>query len=99
MAVKIHRFPWRASGRALTMGLAEGVTKMIIASETNRILGVGIAGRGAESLIAEAVVAIEMGALADDLALSIHPHPTLSETEGEVAEIFLGSATHVFSPK
>jgi dihydrolipoamide dehydrogenase len=99
MAVKIRRFPWRASGRALTMGLAEGVTKMIIASETNRILGVGIAGRGAESLIAEAVVAIEMGALADDLALSIHPHPTLSETEGEVAEIFLGSATHVFSPK
>ena len=97
--VKIRRFPWYASGRALTMGLAEGVTKMIIAPETQRILGVGITGRGAESLIAEAVIAIEMGALADDLALSIHPHPTLSETEGEVAEIFLGSATHIYSPK
>lgn len=97
--VEIRRYPWRASGRALTMGLTEGVTKMLINPKTQRILGVGIAGRGAEGLIAEAVLAIEMGALAEDLALSIHPHPTLSETEGEVAEIFLGSATHVLSPK
>ncbi len=97
--VEMRRFPWRASGRALTMGLSEGVTKMLIHPESKRILGVGIAGRGAEGLIAEAVLAIEMGALAEDLALSIHPHPTLSETEGEVAEIFLGSATHVMPSK
>jgi len=97
--VEIRRFPWRASGRALSMGQAEGVTKMLVDPETQRILGVGIAGRGAEALIAEAVLAVEMGALAEDVALSIHPHPTLSETEGEVAEIFLGSATHVLSKK
>ncbi len=96
--VEVRRFPWRASGRALTMGLTEGVTKMMINPDTQRILGVGIAGRGAESLIAEAVLAIETGALVEDLALSIHPHPTLSETESEVAEIFLGSATHVLAP-
>jgi dihydrolipoamide dehydrogenase len=97
--VEIRRFPWRASGRALTMGLMEGVTKMITNPATQRILGVGIAGRRAENLIAEAVLAIETGALVEDVALSIHPHPTLSETESEVAEIFLGSATHVLSPK
>jgi dihydrolipoamide dehydrogenase len=81
------------------MGLEEGLTKMMIDQATRRILGVGIAGRGAEGLIAEAVLAIEMGALADDIALSVHPHPTLSETEAEVAEIFLGSATHIISRK
>ncbi len=95
---QIRRFPWKASGRASTMGIEDGLTKMIIAPDTKRILGVGIAGRYTEGLITEAVLAIEMGALVQDLALSIHPHPTLSETEGEVAEIFLGSATHVLNP-
>ncbi|NNG00078.1 MAG: dihydrolipoyl dehydrogenase [Desulfobacteraceae bacterium] len=97
-AVEIKRFPWKISGRAATMGLDDGLTKMIIDAETRRILGVGIVGRATEGLIAEAVLAIEMGALVDDMALSIHPHPTLSETESEVAEIFLGSATHILSP-
>ncbi len=96
---KIRRFPWMASGRAATMGIEDGLTKMIIAPDTRRILGVGIAGRNTEGLISEAVLAIEMGALVQDLALSIHPHPTLSETEGEVAEIFLGSATHVLNSR
>ena len=95
---EIRRFPWKASGRASTMGIEDGLTKMIISPDTQRILGVGIAGRNTEGLISEAVLAIEMGALVQDLALSVHPHPTLSETEGEVAEIFLGSATHVLNP-
>ena len=72
---------------------------MIIDAQTKRILGVGITGRDTEGLIAEGVLAIEMGALAEDIALSIHPHPTLSETEGEAAEIFLGSATHMLATK
>jgi dihydrolipoamide dehydrogenase len=96
--IQVRRFPWKASGRASTMGIEDGLTKMIIAPDTQRILGVGIVGRYTEGLISEAVLAIEMGALVQDLALSIHPHPTLSETEGEVAEIFLGSATHVLNP-
>jgi dihydrolipoamide dehydrogenase len=96
--ILVRRFPWKASGRASTMGIEDGLTKMIIAPDTQRILGVGIVGRYTEGLISEAVLAIEMGALVQDLALSIHPHPTLSETEGEVAEIFLGSATHVLNP-
>ena len=77
------------------MGAPKGLTKMIIDPDTGRILGVGIVGRNTEGLISEAVLAIEMGALAEDMALSIHPHPTLSETEGEAAEIFLGTATHI----
>jgi dihydrolipoamide dehydrogenase len=93
--VKIQRFPWKYSGRAATMGATEGLTKLIIDPENGRILGAGITGRQTEGLIAEAVLAIEMGALAEDMALSIHPHPTLSETESEAAELFLGSATHM----
>jgi dihydrolipoamide dehydrogenase len=95
--IKIERFPWRASGRALSMGLDEGITKIIADPENNRIIGVGVVGRDAESLIAEGMLAIEMGALVSDLALTMHPHPTLSETEAEAAEIFLGGATHVLS--
>jgi len=98
-AVKVQRFPWKFSGRATTMGAPEGLTKIIVEPETLRILGVGIAGRDTEGLISEGVLAVEMGALAEDLALSIHPHPTLSETEGEAAEIFLGSATHILNKK
>jgi dihydrolipoamide dehydrogenase len=93
--VSVQRFPWKFSGRATTMGAAEGLTKILVDPETGRILGVGIAGRDTEGLISEGVLAVEMGALAEDMALSIHPHPTLSETEGEAAEIFLGTATHI----
>jgi dihydrolipoamide dehydrogenase len=93
--IDVQRFPWKFSGRATTMGAPEGLTKIIVDPETQRILGVGICGRNTEGLISEGVLAIEMGALAEDMALSIHPHPTLSETEGEAAEIFLGSATHI----
>ncbi len=81
------------------MGAGEGLTKILIDPETERILGLGITGRETEGLISEGVLAIEMGALLQDLALTIHPHPTLSETVGEVADIFLGSATHILPKK
>jgi len=97
--IKVRRFPWKFSGRATTMGAPEGLTKIIIDPEAGRILGVGIVGRDTEGLISEGVLAIEMGALAEDMALSIHPHPTLSETEAEAAELYLGSATHILSKK
>ena len=97
--ISVQRFPWKFSGRALTMGAAEGLTKIIADPETQRILGVGIVGRDTEGLIAEGVLAIEMGALVEDLALTVHAHPTLSETEGEAAEIFTGSATHILPKK
>ncbi|MEM5787590.1 MAG: dihydrolipoyl dehydrogenase [Syntrophobacteraceae bacterium] len=93
--IKVARFPWTASGRAVSMGVSQGMTKMIIDAESQRILGMGIVGRDAGEMIAEGVVAIEMGALAQDLALSIHPHPTLSEGELETAEAFLGHSTHI----
>ncbi len=93
--IRVARFPWKVSGRALSMGTPQGFTKMIVDPDTQRILGLGIVGRGAEGLIAEGVLAVEMGALAEDVALSIHAHPTLSETEGEAAEVFLGTATHI----
>ncbi len=95
ITVAVERFPWKFSGRAATTGTPLGLTKMIVEPGTQRVLGVGITGRGAEGLIAEGVLAIEMGALAEDVALSIHAHPTLAETEGETAEIFLGAATHI----
>jgi dihydrolipoamide dehydrogenase len=95
--IEVQRFPWKFSGRATTMGAPEGLTKIIIDPYSQRIVGMGVAGRNAEGLVAEGVLAIEMGALAEDVALSIHPHPTLSETEGEAAEMFLGSATHILS--
>lgn len=97
--VQSSRFPWRASGRALTMAAPEGVTKMVFDPHTERILGVGIVGRQAEDLIGEGVLAIEMGALARDVSLSIHPHPTLTETAEEAAGAFLGDATHILSPR
>ncbi|HPG41427.1 MAG TPA: dihydrolipoyl dehydrogenase [bacterium] len=97
--VSIMRFPWAASGRALTMDRPDGLTKLIIDAETERILGVGIAGAGAGELIAEGVLAIEMGANATDLKMSIHPHPTLSETIMESAEMLFGTSTHVYRPK
>ncbi|HTS19847.1 MAG TPA: dihydrolipoyl dehydrogenase [Verrucomicrobiae bacterium] len=97
ITVKIARFPWGASGRALTLDRPEGLTKLIIDPETERLLGVGITGQGAGELISEAVLAIEMGATAYDLASSIHPHPTLSETLMECAEVFYGHATHTYT--
>jgi dihydrolipoamide dehydrogenase len=97
--VRVERFPWKFSGRAITMDATDGLTKMIIEQETGRILGVGLVGRDVEGMIAEGVLAVEMGALAEDMGLSIHPHPTLSETLGEAAEIFLGSVTHILPKK
>lgn len=94
--VKVSRFPWAASGRALTLGRGEGLTKALFDPETGRLLGVGIVGLHAGELIAEGVLAIEMAAVAEDLASTIHAHPTLSETLGEVAEAFLGKATHIY---
>ena len=97
--VKVARFPWAASGRAMTMDRNDGLTKLIIDPETERILGVGIVGPGAGELIAEGTLAIEMAALAKDVALTIHAHPTLSETMMESAEVFFGQATHLYRPK
>jgi dihydrolipoamide dehydrogenase len=97
--VEVAKFPWAALGRAVAIDRPEGVTKLVIDPDTERILGVGICGAGAGELIAEGVVAVEMAALATDLKLSIHPHPTLSETMMEAAEVFFGTSTHVFRPK
>ncbi len=94
--VKIARFPWGASGRAATLDRREGVTKLIIDPESERVLGVGIAGDGAGELIAEGALAVEMGAVASDLELTIHAHPTLSETLMESAEAFFGRSTHFY---
>jgi dihydrolipoamide dehydrogenase len=81
------------------MDATDGLTKLVVDSETGRILGLGLAGRDVEGMIAEGVLAVEMGALAEDMGLTIHPHPTLSETLGEAAEIFLGSVTHILPKK
>ncbi len=97
--VDVARFPWAASGRAISLDRTDGMTKLLIDPATERVLGVGIVGPGAGELIAEGVLAIEMGATASDIKLSIHPHPTLSETVMESAETFFGTATHVFKPK
>lgn len=97
--IRVLRFPWAASGRAATLGRAEGLTKLIIEPDDARVLGVAITGPCAGELIAEGVLAVEMGASAEDLALSIHPHPTLSETLMEAAELFLGQSTHLYRPR
>ena len=98
-AVAIARFPWAASGRAISIDRTDGLTKLVLDPETGRVLGVGLVGSGAGELIAEGVLAIEMGATATDIKLSIHPHPTLTETVMESAEVFFGQATHVYKPK
>lgn len=97
--VAVAKFPWGASGRAITLDRSDGLTKLILDPETEVLLGVGLVGPGAGELIAEGVLAIEMGANATDLKLSIHPHPTLTETLMESAEVFFGQATHVYRPK
>ena len=94
--VKISRFPWAASGRAVTLGRSDGLTKLISDRRTERVLGVGIVGVGAGELIAEAALAIEMGARVSDLQMTIHAHPTLSETVLETAELFFGQSPHYF---
>jgi len=97
--VEIAKYPWAASGRATTLDRPDGMTKLVIDPETERILGVGIVGVGAGELISEGTLAIEMGALASDLKLTIHPHPTLSETVMEAADVFYGESAHVYKPK
>jgi len=99
IAVEIGRFPWGASGRALTLGRTDGLTKILVEPGTGRVLGVGICGPGAGELIAEGVLAVEMAATARDLDLTIHPHPTLSETVMEAAASIFGTATNVYKPK
>ena len=96
---EVAKFPWSASGRALTFDRTDGVTKIIADPETDRILGVGICGAGAGELISEAVLAMEMGATVEDVAMTIHPHPTLSETLMECADAYSGHATHIFTKK
>lgn len=92
-------YPWAASGRAQAIGRTEGLTKWIVARESGRVLGCGIVGPGAGELIAEAVLAIEMGAEARDLSEAVHPHPTMSETVMNAAEVFFGTATEVYKPR
>src|SRR5688572_6505183 len=97
--IEVAKFPWAAIGRAITIDRPEGLTKLVLEPKSGRVLGVGIAGAGAGELIAEGVLAVEMGATADDMKLTIHPHPTLSETLMESAEVFFGQSTHVFKPR
>ena len=97
--IKVAKFPWAASGRAVTIDRPEGMTKLLFDPQTERVLGVGIVGAGAGEMIAEGVLAIEMAALASDVAMTIHPHPTLSETVMESAEVFFGTSTHIYRPK
>jgi dihydrolipoamide dehydrogenase len=94
LQVKVGRFPWKASGRATSIGVTDGFTKLIMDPASHQVLGMGVVGPHAEG-----VLAVEMGAMAQDVALTIHPHPTLSETVGEAADILLGSATHVLPRK
>jgi len=97
--VQVAKFPWAASGRALSFDRPDGMTKLVIDPDTERILGVGIVGVGAGELISEGVLAVEMGATAKDVSLAVHPHPTLSETIMEAAEVFYGHATHTMVRK
>jgi dihydrolipoamide dehydrogenase len=99
VAVKKGVFPWTASGRALGMGRGDGTTKLLFSAEDGRLLGAGMAGAHAGELIAEATLAIEMGADAHDLGMTIHAHPTLSETVAFAAEVAAGTATDVLPAK
>jgi dihydrolipoamide dehydrogenase len=99
LAVEVGRFPWAASGKAQALGRTEGLTKVLIDPETERVLGVGIVGVGAGDLISEAVLAIEMGCTARDLSQTIHPHPTLSETLAFANEAYFGMATDLYRPR
>jgi len=96
---EVAKFPWGALSRAITVDRPDGLTKVVLDRKTGRVLGVGIVGSGAGELIAEGTLAIEMGATAEDMKLTIHPHPTLSESLMEAAEVFFGQSTHVYKPK
>ena len=95
----VAKIPWAASGRALSLGRDEGFTKLLFDKQTERVIGGAIVGPSAGDLIAEIGLAIEMGADAEDLALTIHPHPTLSETVAMAAEVFSGSITDLYLPR
>ena len=97
--IEVTRFPWAASGRAMTLGRSDGLTKLVVDPDSKRLLGAGIVGPGAGELIAEATLALEMAANTTDMGLTIHPHPTLSETLKEAADMIDGTATHYFRPK
>lgn len=99
IAYQVTKFPWAASGRALTMARTDGLTKLLFDPETEMILGMSIVGPGAGELIAEGVLAVEMAATATDLKMSIHPHPTTTETIMESAEGFFGQSTHIYRPR
>ena len=92
-------FPWSARGKALAMHRIEWKTKLLFDPETKKVISAGIVGPNAGDLIGEAVLAIEMGADADDIGLSIHPHPTLTETVANAAEMFSGTITDLYAPK
>ncbi|OPZ95184.1 MAG: Dihydrolipoyl dehydrogenase [Bacteroidetes bacterium ADurb.Bin408] len=97
--VEIHKFPWAAIGRAVTMDRTDGMTKLIVEKDTERIIGVAMVGQGAGELIAEGTLAVEMAATAKDMALTIHAHPTISETMMETAEMVWGLSTSIYRPK
>jgi dihydrolipoamide dehydrogenase len=97
--VKVGKFPFRALGRALTLNHTDGFVKVIADAERDTILGVRMVGPGVSDLISEAVLALEMGAQLEDLAVSIHPHPTLSEALAEAAEVALQRAIHLYHPR
>ena len=97
--MEVAKFPWGASSRAITLDRTDGLTKLIVEPGTERILGVSIVGSNAGELIAEGALAIEMGCEAEDISLSIHPHPTLSETIAMSAEVFEGTITDLYVPK
>ena len=97
--MEVGRFPWAASGRSLSLDRDEGLTKLIFDQETGRIIGGGIVGPNAGELIAEVCLAIEMGAEAEDIGLTVHPHPTLSETVAMAAEAAAGTLTDLYIPK
>lgn len=96
LEITVAKFPWGASGRATTLARNDGLTKLIVDPKSQRILGMGLVGSGAGELVAEGVLAIEAGLPVHDLAKAIHPHPTLSETVMEAAEVFAGTPTHIF---
>jgi dihydrolipoamide dehydrogenase len=92
-------FPWAASGRSLSIGRNEGLTKVLFDKDSHRIIGAGMTGTNAGELIAEAVLALEMGADVEDIALTVHPHPTLSETFNFAAEVAEGTCTDIYIPR
>jgi dihydrolipoamide dehydrogenase len=97
--VRVAQYPWAASGRAQAIGRTEGLTKLVLDPDTDQVLGIGLVGVGAGELIAEGVLAIERSATASEIAHTIHPHPTMSETLAGAAEIYLGVATEVYRPR